>query len=352
MCIQETISTLSFAQNAKLIKNKAIINEEVSNDYLYKEEIRKLKEKYNTIEAEKNYYRSIVMGLNGNGNQNDISNKSINSKGGNNNIGLDIDNLKEEIDSIMAQVSDKEEQLKDINDENNILKEKIVQFEAEKKLKENDLKEVKEMFEEFKKEQDVKISKLNEFVLKSVYLEQNVSNLEIKLKNKEFKLIKEIEELSNIIKENKLNLESKEKTISILNEEINTYMSIVTSKDNKIQELKNELQNKEIEINGLIYEKEKHINRNHEMTKEINLIKENVNDVNSKLKIKDIELNDYKKLGKNINNNYEKQIDVYKLKITEMEEINSTLNLELKNVNKFIEELKLERQSVENKLFA
>ena len=44
--ISETISTLMFAQRAKMIKNKAVINEELSNNdtTIFKEEIKKLKD--------------------------------------------------------------------------------------------------------------------------------------------------------------------------------------------------------------------------------------------------------------------------------------------------------------------
>ena len=59
--INETISTLCFAQRAKMIKNKAIINEiDTNDDSQYVKEILRLKERYNAIKAENFYLLSLI----------------------------------------------------------------------------------------------------------------------------------------------------------------------------------------------------------------------------------------------------------------------------------------------------
>lgn len=57
---QETISTLIFAQNAKQIKNKAMVNEEVTSEYFYKEELRKLLEQYEGMKQENKFLHSLI----------------------------------------------------------------------------------------------------------------------------------------------------------------------------------------------------------------------------------------------------------------------------------------------------
>jgi len=300
------------------------------------------------MEEDRNHCLSLLKNGGGLGNYSKYSNKAMN------NISTNLRNYEEEIveiDRIMMIVKDNEDQIIYYQNENNILKERILTSETELKVKEKELKDIKEIYDDFKKEQDTKNTALNQYVMKSVNLEQNVSNLEIKLKNKEYKLVKEIEELNRTIDENKRILESKEKTIETLNSEIKSYMQIINQKDQKIQDLKNEIKTKEDEIQGLILEKEKQINRNDEISSELNLTKANVHDMTSKLRIKDNELIDFKLKGKNIFSNYEKQIENYKLKIKEHEQ---TIGLHVednRNLNKFIDELKAERQQLENQFF-
>ncbi len=134
------------------------------------------------------------------------------------NLGLNIRSFEEEIETIMGLVVEKEEQIKFYSNENDELKEKISTKEAELKIKEKELYEIKDLYQQYKREQDEKLGNFNQFVLKNVYLEQNVSNLEVTLKNKEFKLKKEIEELQRSIDDNKRIIGSKEKTIDTLNQ--------------------------------------------------------------------------------------------------------------------------------------
>ena len=302
-----------------------------------------MREKYDTLEAERNFYfQQVKEYKNGN---------SFTNKIGIDNIGADIKKFEEEIDTIMILVNDKEDQIKYYISENNKLKEKILTSETELKLKEKELDEVKELYEDFKREQVSKMTTLNSFVLKSINLEQNISDLEIKLKKKEYKLMKEIEELQYKIEENKRILESKEKTIETLNNDINSYMGIVNQKDFKIQELKNEIKNKEREITELINERNRQINKNDEISSELNLAKSNFIDATSKLKIKDNELNDYKRQGRNIFDNYEKQIEAYKGRLKDSENKYNLSIEENRNLNKIIEELKNERQNIETQYF-
>ena len=57
LCFQETLSTLNFANRAKMVKVKALINEESlsTNIETYKEEIRKLKQEILRLKNEKKY---------------------------------------------------------------------------------------------------------------------------------------------------------------------------------------------------------------------------------------------------------------------------------------------------------
>ncbi len=128
-------------------------------------------------------------------------------------------------------------------------------------------------------------------------------------------------------------------------------MQIINQKDSKIQDLKNEIKIKEDEINGLIHEKEKQKSLNDEKTSELILIKTNMDDINSKLKIKDNELSDVRKQGRNLFNNFEKQVEIYKNKIKEFEQTLNNSKEENKNLNNIIDENKSERNNLETQYF-
>ena len=120
-----------FAQRAKMIKNKAVINEELSNNdtTIFKEEIKKLKDKYNLIKEEN--LRLL----------NEIE-RSKNMRN-NDKYVKTIDSVEDEIEGMMADICEKEDELKQVRKENDYLKDKIQKFELDLKIKEKDKEENK-----------------------------------------------------------------------------------------------------------------------------------------------------------------------------------------------------------------
>ena len=82
LCFQETLSTLNFANRAKMVKVRALINEESlsSNIETYKEEIRRLKAEIVRLKSEKRPNESISRQSAQNGINMDIHFQEINNK--------------------------------------------------------------------------------------------------------------------------------------------------------------------------------------------------------------------------------------------------------------------------------
>ena len=126
--IAETISTLMFAQRAKMIKNKAVINEELCNvdTITLKEEMKKLKDKYNLIKEENKRL------------QNEIE-RSKSIRNNNDKYSKTIDSVEEEIEEMMKDIVEKDDEVKRCHKENDYLKDKIQKFELDLKIKEKEL---------------------------------------------------------------------------------------------------------------------------------------------------------------------------------------------------------------------
>ena len=97
----ETISTLNFAQCAKLVKNKAVINEEMED---HREENKKLREKINNLEN--------IMKIGNNTNNINI-NLFNNSK---------VLEMESQFNVSMKEISLKDEKIKNLQYSNEVLK--------------------------------------------------------------------------------------------------------------------------------------------------------------------------------------------------------------------------------------
>jgi hypothetical protein len=122
----ETISTLNFAICAKKVKNKAIINEELSNinkaTYI---EFKKLKDKYNAICHENSMLKKQI-----NNNRNKINPFDYTSIV--DSVENDIEKMSKEMEQKNLEIDSKNEELIKLND-------RIQKYELEIKLKEKQI---------------------------------------------------------------------------------------------------------------------------------------------------------------------------------------------------------------------
>ena len=232
----QTINTLEFVQNAKKIKNKAIINEE----YIIKEENKKIEQlqKINTSLIEKCEQLEINQRI------------SMNEKEGLLKI---IKNQKEEIEKMINDMLEKENELTKFKEENIKLQDNIEKKDINIQIIAHELNNLKDENEELKD----KIENLNEEIKKS---NENIEKMKIKHqkqisnineKNKKLKknsendsLIEELEKKNEMYKKE---LNEKKKELTELNNELSVYkdkkfisnqIKIIKKKDKQITELK------------------------------------------------------------------------------------------------------------------
>jgi kinesin family protein 15 len=338
--LQETISTLVFAQSAKLIKNKAIVNEEMTNDTAYKEEIKKLRDKYNSIKAENLYLMSII--------EKNKSDSKVTTRG--NDFSKTLDYVEEEIETIVSEMVSKEEQIKFLQNDNEFFKEKIQKIEIEMKLKEKELREIKEISKSVSQEHEIIKTQLREYVLKNAYLSQQITQSESMLEMKEYNLKKEIDNLKSSLEENKKIVESKDSIISSLNGDIKNYMQIINQKDLNLLEMKKEIDVLLKENAELKQEVLKYMNKEVSHENEIEMYKSFVESKNLEIKLQKEEFSEFKKKGKTLIDQYDNKMESLKLKANHWEEEYKKSRLEIKNLNTLVNELKRQCDNVEEKL--
>ena len=264
--LEETVSTLNFAQNAKKIKNNAIINEELSaNDAkILKEKFKNLQINYNSIykkyaELQKEYQNQ----------RNTMYEKESISKS------LEIQN--EDINRMMKDILEKEEELKKIKEENDGLKDKIEKNDIAFKVKDADIRVIKIKLNNLNNEK-INISKENNELknqIKNLEEELNKNNEKIKIINERHK-----KEISNIEKNYK-NLQNQntqnDSVLNELKEKIRQYEEKLNNMNIELNKSKKKIEEKELNlksINSLLLQKD---NENKLLNNSINVYKDEIN---------------------------------------------------------------------------
>ena len=264
--LEETVSTLNFAQNAKKIKNNAIINEELSaNDAkILKEKFKNLQINYNSIykkyaELQKEYQNQ----------RNTMYEKESISKS------LEIQN--EDINRMMKDILEKEEELKKIKEENDGLKDKIEKNDIAFKVKDADIRVIKIKLNNLNNEK-INISKENSELknqIKNLEEELNKNNEKIKIINERHK-----KEISNIEKNYK-NLQNQntqnDSVLNDLKEKIRQYEEQLNNMNIELNKSKKKIEEKELNlksINSLLLQKD---NENKLLNNSINVYKDEIN---------------------------------------------------------------------------
>ena len=260
-----------------------------------------------------------------------------------------LDLVEEELDEMLNVMVVKEDELKMLQKDNTFFKDKVQKCEIDLKLKEKELKELKERVRIINQENELSKSQLREFVLKNAYSSQKLIETENTLQNKEFLLSREIDRLKISIDENQRLIQNKENVIKCLNNDIKNYISIINERDQKITDLKIEMDNirnsydefkKESDLIRKDYEK---------ILSELEIERNKNKKIEEDMKDHEDKFNELKVKGKSLIEQYESKIDSLKYKLKENDEVKKKFNLDLKNLNILINELKNERNHIEDK---
>ena len=341
--IDETIYTLYFAQNAKKIKNNAIINEELSeNDAkILKETIKNLQMNYNLVLKK---YSDLKK-------EKQIERNSINER---ENFSKNLEIQNEEINKLMKDILEKEKNLKQLEMENDNLKDKIEKDDIEFKIKDKEIKEIKEKIN--------KINEKNDFLLKeNKELKNAINFLEEKLKKNE-------NNIQNIVENHKKELLEKDKILQAkkshndeiqkeLKEKINLYEEKIKSLNDEFNKNKQLLDSKNKKINEMeeiIIQKEK---LNEELNNNKNSYVNEINEYKSELEKTNKNNMEIKTKGKEIITKYEEKIKLLSeelnKKIGEIKILKDTFSQnekKINSINKIIEAMEEEKNLLNSKL--
>ena len=344
--LEETISTLNFAQNAKKIKNNAIINEELSaNDAkILKEKIKNLQISYNSIfkkyaDLQKEYQNQR---------------ESICEK---ENISKNLQIQNEDINRLMKDILDKEENLKKLQEENNNLKDKLEKNDIEFKLKDDEIKNIKQKINNINNENKL-LSKNNKDLINKIKIfEEKINQNENKIKNLEESHKNELLK----IKENYQILQNenmyKDDIKNQLNEKIKQYEEQLESINKELIKSKKIIEEKNKNINNMNSLLLKSENEKKELNNNINNyiieIKENKNKLDEANK-NNMEI---KTKGKDMIKKYDEAIIKYKLEIKKCKDEIKTLKetllqneKKMNSINNVIKGMEEEKELINDKL--
>ena len=270
--LRETINTLNFAQNAKKIKNKAIINEELSGKdaKFLLEKLDNLQKNYNSMVQQCTKLKKELQNQ-----RNSINEKVIMPKS------LEIQN--EDMNKVMKDILKKEEELKRCREENEALKDKIEKNELAFKLKDNDIKIFTIKLNNLNDEK-LKLTNANfelKDKIKNLEQENNKNNEMIKImKEKHKKELLEIENnYKNLQNENTVN----DSVLYELKQKLKQYEEKINKMNLELNKSKKKIEEKETnfkEINSFVIQKE---NEDKSLITNINVYKDEIKSKNKEL---------------------------------------------------------------------
>jgi len=278
----ETVSTLSFALCAKLIKNKAVVNEEISNENFYKEELKRILEQFDSMKMENKLLLSLVK-------ENGVSNKNmglLNSAVGNGNLNLNINlgnisgyntnnnnvsnqDIKNQLNTMninpLSTLEGLEKQLSVLEEEGAVKESKINELVKENTFLNQRLERLDidyKLIKMEKREEEEKLNGLNFDLSKckealSNYTKYDFENkriideLTFDLKTKEQQLQNEALLSTERINDLSKRLSFKEEECNQVKQEIILQESTVKYKEEKIKQIEQEIMKKDIQINDL-----------------------------------------------------------------------------------------------------
>ena len=317
----ETISTLNFAICAKKVKNKAIINEELSNiNNANIIEFKKLKDKYNAICQENSMLKKQINN-NYRNKMNPFDYTSI------------VDSVENDIEKMSKEMEQKNSEIESKNEELIKLNDRIQKNELEIKLKEKQIYQLKEDNKKYKNEN-------NELLEKVKTLNNNINENNINTNNIIENKNKEISDLNinltisnNKIREKDLALISLEKNLDTYKNENKYYIDLINEKNLEINKLMLEYEKLKKEFN--IFNED----RNNEKNDYNNILNENKN-LKNEINIKNKDYIDLKDKYSELTTKGKITIQKYDDEIKKLRENEDNLKEDLENYKKGLKDLK------------
>ena len=323
--INETKSTLNFAQNAKKVKNHAIVNEEISGN-----ENTKILRKYNSVLEENIRLKKELLKY-----QHDNNNVASCLK--------DVEGIDKGIDDFVRKMNNLEEQ-------NAKLKDKIEKNELELKIRDKKIESLKEQINNYIQNIRNLIKEKNEYICKNVILNGQLKEEE----NEKMKLEKHYKDQILIMEQNNKNTEhiinNKDVIIDDFSKRINDYINQLSIKDKQINELNVYLEQKNNIINEINSQKINEKQNIENMEKTINQLK-----IQIELKQKEIDEliknnNDIKNRGKNLLQKFDEKKNIITDENIELKNIIKDRDKKLENAKKLYHNLEQVKLLIENKL--
>ena len=326
--LSETISTLNFAQNAKKVKNHAVVNEELSAAENMRE--MKILKKYNSVVEENLRLKQELIKY-----QKDNSNLAYCLR--------DVEGIDKGLDEFLKEMNS-------LQEKNAKLRDKIEKSDLEIKIREKKIESLKEQINNYIQNLRNLIKEKNEYMTKNIILSGQIKEEE----NEKIKLENHYKEQMSILEQNNIQTEQiiKNKGILIedLTQKLNEYMAQISTKDKKVNELMISLEKKQNEINEINNQKNTEKRKIENLTKKINQY-----NIENELKQKEIDElrknnNEIKDKGKNLLKKYDENINKNSDEITELKNTIKDRDKKIENAKKLYHNLEQFKILLENKL--
>ena len=326
--LSETISTLNFAQNAKKVKNHAVVNEELSG--LENAREMKILKKYNSVLEENLRLKQELIKY-----QKDNSNLVYCLK--------DVEGIDKGLDEFLKEMNN-------LQEKNAKLRDKIEKSELEIKIREKKIESLKEQITNYIQNLRNLIREKNDYMTKNIILSGQIKEEE----NEKIKLENNYKEQISILEQNNIQTEQiiKNKGLMIddLTQKLNEYMNQISLKDKQINELMINIQKKQNEINEINNQKNNEKLKIENLNKKINQL-----NIENELKQKEIDElrknnNDIKDKGKNLLKKYDENINKNSDEIVELKNIIKDREKKIENAKKLYHNLEQFKIALENKL--
>ena len=327
--IGETKSTLAFAQNAKKVKNHAMVNEVISGNENMKE--MKILEKYNSILEENIRLKEQLLRIQNN----------------NNNISYSITSAVEGFD---RGIDDIIKDIHNLKEQKAKLKDKVEKSDLEIKIRGKRIETLTEQIKTYIQNIKTLMKEKNDYIAKNIILSGQLKEEE----NEKINLEKHYKDQISLMEQNYSNTEqiinNKKVLIDELTKKMEDYLNQLAIKDKQINELNVSLEQKNSIINDINSQKFDEKQKIENLSKTINKLK-----IENELKQKEIDEltknnNEIKDKGKNLLKKYDENINKNSDEIVELKNIIRDRDRKLEKAKKLYHNLEEMKLLVESKL--
>ena len=323
----ETLSTLFFAQNAKKVKNHAIVNEVSANENIRDMKILK---KYNSVVEENMRLKQEL----------------IKYQKDNNNLA----NFLNDMEGVDRGIDEFVKEMNNLQEKNAKLRDKVEKSELELKIRDKKIESLKEQINNYIQSYKSLMKEKNDFISKNIILTGQLKEEE----EERIKLEKHYKEQIVIMEQNNnktdIIINNKGMMIDDLKNRINDYINQIAIKDKQINELSITLEQKNNIINEINSQKINEKQKIEDLYKQINQLH-----LENDLKQKEIEElrknnNEIKDKGKNLLKKYDENIDKNSDEILSLKNKIKESEKKLENAFKIYHNLEQNKLMVETEL--